>query len=470
MRCGARSNARSPCRDRGLRVPSFRDLHYDGPGRLNRSIDPGENLAGVCAKRSRAGYCYDVSRRSESLPKCSQFRSVTTHARARLPRSWRRYLRFSVRSLIVLVLVIGCWLGWLVRSARIQREAVAEIRAAGGEVWYDWEWKDGKADPGTKSLDARWLAKAPESTISVTLSLPKSSRTKPMRRDGPGWASQRKLEYLKVNIGGLTDRGLMHLEGLTNLSEVDVGYTQVTDLGLAHLKRLTNLRASISAAPRSLARAWSSSAALPTSSNSAFSRPVSRTPGWFIMKGLDAASQPSPLGGTQCHRRWAGPDLAGLAIPDPICCRRHSGRPTRGSGPPRRARPISRGLSLGRTQGHRRRVSPTSKAAHQPREPRTSGGTQDRRAVGLGQPGSGLHRLESLDLQDTQVTTGRLVHLKGLTSLVWLSVDNTTVGDPAVKYLKCLPKLTTLRIDNTKITDSGLEQLRQELPRTQFSC
>jgi hypothetical protein len=61
------------------------------------------------------------------------------------------------------------------------------------------------------------------------------------------------------------------------------------------------------------------------------------------------------------------------------------------------------------------------------------------------------------------------VHLKGLTSLVWLSVDNTTVGDPAVKYLKCLPKLTTLRIDNTKITDSGLEQLRQELPRTQFS-
>ena len=39
--------------------------------------------------------------------------------------SWRRYLRFSLRGLIVLVLVIGVWVGCIVRSARIQREAVA---------------------------------------------------------------------------------------------------------------------------------------------------------------------------------------------------------------------------------------------------------------------------------------------------------------------------------------------------------
>ena len=43
-------------------------------------------------------------------------------------RSCRRFLRFSVRGLIVLVLVMGGWLGWIVRSARIQREAVAGIR------------------------------------------------------------------------------------------------------------------------------------------------------------------------------------------------------------------------------------------------------------------------------------------------------------------------------------------------------
>jgi hypothetical protein len=33
-------------------------------------------------------------------------------------RPWRRFLRFSVRALIVLVLVVGAGLGWVVRSAR----------------------------------------------------------------------------------------------------------------------------------------------------------------------------------------------------------------------------------------------------------------------------------------------------------------------------------------------------------------
>ena len=42
-------------------------------------------------------------------------------------RPWRRFLRFSVRGLIVVVLVIGMGLGWIVRSARIQRDAVAEL-------------------------------------------------------------------------------------------------------------------------------------------------------------------------------------------------------------------------------------------------------------------------------------------------------------------------------------------------------
>ena len=62
--------------------------------------------------------------------------------------TWRSSLRFSVRGLVVLVLVIGGWLGWIVRSARIQREAVAAIEKAGGRVKYDWEWSGGKQIPG----------------------------------------------------------------------------------------------------------------------------------------------------------------------------------------------------------------------------------------------------------------------------------------------------------------------------------
>jgi hypothetical protein len=49
-------------------------------------------------------------------------------------RWWRRYARFSVRGLIVLVLLVGGGLGWMVRSARDQRGDVKAIEAAGGDV------------------------------------------------------------------------------------------------------------------------------------------------------------------------------------------------------------------------------------------------------------------------------------------------------------------------------------------------
>ena len=58
-------------------------------------------------------------------------------------RSLQTLLRLSVRELMVLVLVVGAGLGWMVRSARIQREAVEAIKSAGGTVRYDWEWNHG---------------------------------------------------------------------------------------------------------------------------------------------------------------------------------------------------------------------------------------------------------------------------------------------------------------------------------------
>ena len=39
----------------------------------------------------------------------------------------------------------------------------------------------------------------------------------------------------------ITDAGLMHLKGLTNLEELGLSSTRVTDAGLVHLKGLTKL-------------------------------------------------------------------------------------------------------------------------------------------------------------------------------------------------------------------------------------
>ncbi len=57
----------------------------------------------------------------------------------RLPKTWRRWLRTSVRGLCVLVLAIGAGLGWVVHQAHDQRDAVAAIKGVGGSVFYDWQ-------------------------------------------------------------------------------------------------------------------------------------------------------------------------------------------------------------------------------------------------------------------------------------------------------------------------------------------
>jgi hypothetical protein len=49
------------------------------------------------------------------------------------------------------------------------------------------------------------------------------------------------LETLILNNTQVTDAGLVHLKGLTNLRELDLNHTQVTDSGLVHLKGLHQL-------------------------------------------------------------------------------------------------------------------------------------------------------------------------------------------------------------------------------------
>jgi hypothetical protein len=58
--------------------------------------------------------------------------------------------RLSLRGLIIVVLLAGGLLGWFVRSARIQRQAVAAIEKAGGSVAYEWDFQNGSPIPNGK--------------------------------------------------------------------------------------------------------------------------------------------------------------------------------------------------------------------------------------------------------------------------------------------------------------------------------
>ena len=89
-----------------------------------------------------------------------------------------------MRALIVLVLVIGGSIGWLVRGARIQREAVAAIEQAGGYVQYNWEWSGGNPDPAGKPWAPSWLVGyvgADYFGHVVTVNFPPKATSAPLR-------------------------------------------------------------------------------------------------------------------------------------------------------------------------------------------------------------------------------------------------------------------------------------------------
>ena len=202
--------------------------------------------------------------------------------------SWRRYVRFSLRALIVLVLCISCGLGFLVHEAQVQREAVAAIVRTCGTVYYNWKWNNDRFIPPRKL----W---APQRLIdfigidyfghvtAVRLSKPDDAALAHVGRlaglqqlsfrrwpentagleqlkglseltglyCGSGTITDDDMAILKdmtrltrLTIdpaGGVTDAGLAHLKRMVRLTELRLPRSQVTDAGLAHLNALTKL-------------------------------------------------------------------------------------------------------------------------------------------------------------------------------------------------------------------------------------
>jgi hypothetical protein len=182
-------------------------------------------------------------------------------------RAQTHWLRISVRSLVILVLLLGGGLGWLVRSARVQRDAVTKIHADGGFVFYDWECKDGlPRGPAHRPWYADWLAyhlgvgddyfsdvvfvsfTASPSDAKLAL-VAELHRLQVLEIFGasPSPREARLLGHQILNNTegddtNVTDAGMANLQMLTSLRRLCLWDTLVTDNGMKHLKGLTNLR------------------------------------------------------------------------------------------------------------------------------------------------------------------------------------------------------------------------------------
>jgi hypothetical protein len=157
-------------------------------------------------------------------------------------RPWRRFLRTSVRGLIVFILLVAAWLSWVVQNARIQRHAVAAIARVGGTVYYDWQWKNGTYLSKGQLWAPRWLVDLIGvdyfgHVTFVLVTVPPDEVDLVMSQLG----CLTQLEQLGLSHSPVGDVRLARLKGLTKIKYLDLSSTRVTDDGLVNLASLRNL-------------------------------------------------------------------------------------------------------------------------------------------------------------------------------------------------------------------------------------
>ena len=137
----------------------------------------------------------------------------------------RRWLRFRLRTLLILVTVSGAvlgWVGWELEQVRKEKEVIAWVIEIGGEIGYRQELSFFSKD--------RWFG------VRVTEANIHGRRTSNL-------SMLAKLKNLEtINLCGTKASDLSPLSELKNLRKLDISYTKVIDLSpLAELENLETL-------------------------------------------------------------------------------------------------------------------------------------------------------------------------------------------------------------------------------------
>ncbi len=132
----------------------------------------------------------------------------------------RRWLQFSLRSLLVLTTVFAVWFGNCVHNARQQKKAVTHFVGLGGSITYEYQ-----VDKTGTSI--------PNATPHAWMGL----------RDLIGGEYFDSVRSLSLWRSEITDEDLRLLRGLRGLKRLHLGRTQVTDSGMAHIGEMESLRA-----------------------------------------------------------------------------------------------------------------------------------------------------------------------------------------------------------------------------------
>ena len=342
----------------------------------------------------------------------------------------RRWLSFSIRTLLVAMLIFAslfAWLGKHVIRTRAERPVVAQIQAAGGNAYYDYQLGFGFVNP----------AKTPVGSKLVRTMLGDDI-------------------YATVNVVSFynptTDADIKDLHKLANLLDVSISGPGITDECIDDLLRINKFRSlnlsDTSITPEGLARLSASKTLqhLTLYGNTVTDAHLQTLPSFPNLQFLQVIRAPvtdsgiKPLGSIKQLRQLdiftanavtdAGiQQLANLTNLEQLKLLQTA--VTDDSLPT-----VSKMIALKTLQldGH----------------PLTHDGFRHLES---------LKQLEWLHLRDTKIDDNSLDVLSRFSNLKYLNIAGTLVSDDGLSHLIPLQSLERLEIQRTSVTDAGLQQL-----------
>jgi hypothetical protein len=167
---------------------------------------------------------------------------------ADLPKRKRRWFQFSLRTLLLFVLIcaIGCaWLAQKMKQKRIEIEATDAILKYGGTAFYEYQFdKDGQFATHGKPAGPVWLRSLIVDNFVCEVTAVQFAVGREIKTGGLEELSRLpKLTKLDLIGTRIDDAGLDRLKGLTQLRDLWVESTKVTDPGVKDLQEaLPNCR------------------------------------------------------------------------------------------------------------------------------------------------------------------------------------------------------------------------------------
>jgi Leucine-rich repeat (LRR) protein len=356
---------------------------------------------------------------------------------------WQKLpLRISVRALMIFVLCLGGLLGWVVHSAQVQREAVAAIRAGGGQVTYDWQLT--RLPGGNEQFDPTARPKAPKWLLDCLGPdyFGHVDRVQLGPRDPEGVMKHlgqldrlRRINFFtgidfsplaRAGLNSLPNTGLTRFKGLVELVTTDFAPPPFNGANFKHLRHMArleylNLPDKISVIDADLIYLSKLTALV----HLRLDDPHVSDAGLVSLKDMTKLTFLG-LSNTQV----SGAGLTSL-----------------------RAMSGLEFLDLSQTQ-----VDDLSSIGHLTRLVRLNLARTPIDDAGLA-PIAGLTGLNHLQLNGTNVTSVSFATLKHLTKLQSLSLAQAKVGDDGSEAVSELTVLTHLNLSDTQITDNTLARL-----------